>query len=132
LLDNNDAQEAVVAWLKANANILALHDNFPEEIREEFWQGEKFVYPNIRVACEITPAIECGPDECFARIIANSEEKSSKQAQTIAGTIAEELHEKTFTQNSIRFSAIRVQRISRAEQENSIWQSTVNVLMDVK
>lgn len=132
MLSNNDAQEAVVDYLKANATILALHDNFPDEIREEFWQGEKFLYPNIRVACEITPASEgCGPDECFARIIANSEEKSSQQSQNIAGTIANELHKKTFTQNGIRFSAIRVQRVFRAEQENGIWRTNVNVLMNV-
>jgi hypothetical protein len=132
LLSNNDAQEAVIDYLQANAAILALHSNFPVEIREEYWQAEKFVYPNIRVACEITPAIECGPDECFAKIISNSEEKSSKQSQAIAGTIANELHEKTFTQNNIRFSSIRVQKVFRAEQDGGIWRTVVNVLMDIK
>jgi len=131
MLDNNDVQEALIDWLKANTTITALLTT-SDEIREEFWQGEKFIYPNIRVACEITPAMECGPDECFARIICNSEQKSSKEAQEIAGIVTQQLHEKTFTQGGIRFSAIRVQKINRATQEGGIWASTVNVLTDVK
>ena len=125
MITNNDAQAALVAWIKANATIMALLDD-PLEVREESWQGEKFSYPNIRVMCEITPADGgCGPDTCFSIIYCHSEQKSSKQSQNIAGTIATELHESNFTKEGIRFSAVVVQRTPRAIQEIGIWQAEV-------
>lgn len=133
MLGNVDVQEAFIDWMKANTTIIGLHANFSltyPEIREIDWQGEKFVYPNIRVGCEITPA-ECGPDECFARILVFSEEKSSKQAESFAGTIAKQLHKKNFSQSGVRFSSVIVQRQLRAAQESGVWRSELSVLMRV-
>ena len=114
MITNNEAQAALVAWLKANTTVTDLNSNFPTEIREETWQGEKFTFPNIRVMCEIT-AGECY-DDIFSIISAFSEQDSSKEAQNIAGVVATELHNKTFEQNSLRFSALTVKTI-RATQE---------------
>ena len=129
MITNNDAQEALVAWLKANTTITALDDNFPTEIREETWQGEKFSYPNIRVMCEIT-AGECY-ENLYSVISCFSEEKSSKEAQNIAGVIAGEMHNKSFVQNSLRFSALTVKTI-RAVQEEGVWKADVQVNGKVK
>jgi len=124
MITNNDAQAALVAWMKANTTITALDSNFPTEIREESWQGEKFTYPNIRVMCEAT-AGECY-DDVYSVISCFSEQKSSKESQNIAGVVANELHKKTFEQNSIRFSALTAKTI-RAIQELGIWRADVQV-----
>lgn len=124
MITNNDSQAALIAWLKANTAILALDSNFPVEIREEDWQGEDFSYPNIRVSCEIT-AGECY-DDLFSIISCFSEQKSSQEAQNIAGTVATQIHKKTFEQNSIRFSALTVKTV-RAVQEDGVWQARVEV-----
>ena len=129
MITNNEAQAALVAWLKANTTITSLDSNFPTEIREETWQGEKFTYPNIRVMCEIT-AGECY-DDIFSVISCFSEQDSSKEAQNIAGVIATELHNKPFVQDSLRFSALTVKTI-RATQEGGIWQADVQINGKVK
>lgn len=129
MITNNDAQAAVVAWLKANTTVTDLDSNFPDEIREETWQGEDFTYPNIRVSCEIT-AGECY-DDLFCVISSFSEQKSSKESQNIAGVVATELHNKSFEQDSIRFSALTVKTI-RAVQEDGIWQAKAEVTGKVK
>src|SRR3972149_7350487 len=119
MLDNNTVQESWIDYLKGNQLVLSLSTGtFPVEIREEHWGGEKFVYPNIRVMCEVTPG-EC-LDDCLTVISCFSEQKSSKEAQNIAGTIAAGLHNKSFEQNGIRISAIRAKLI-RAVQENGVW-----------
>lgn len=129
MITNNDAQAAWVAWLKANASILALSSTFPVEIREEHWQGEVFSYPNIRIACEITGG-EC-IDDCLVTISCFSEEKSSKESQTISATVANAVHNKPFTQSNLRFSAIRAKTL-RAVQENGVWKADVQVNTKVK
>ena len=48
MLRNDEIQAAWVAYLKANANILAELDD-TDEIREDGWKGPDFTYPNIRV-----------------------------------------------------------------------------------
>lgn len=126
---NNDAQAALIDWLQANANVLALSSNYPVEIREESWQAEKFTYPNIRVMCEITDG-ECF-DDLYAVISCFSEQKSSKEAQNTAGIIANDLHNKVFTQNSIRFSALRTKTL-RATNEGGVWQADVQINGKIK
>lgn len=129
MITNNEAQAALLAWMQANTTITALDSNFPIEIREIDWQGEKFTYPNIRIMCEVTGG-ECYED-LFSVISCFSEEKSSKEAQNIAGVVANQLHNKTFTQSSIRFSALRAKTI-RAVQENGIWKADIQVNGKVK
>lgn len=129
MITNNEAQAALVTWMKANTTITDLDSNFPLEIREESWSGEKFTYPNIRVMCEVTGG-ECYED-LFSVISCFSEQKSSKEAQNIAGIIANELHNKSFVQDSLRFSALTVKTI-RAVQEGGIWKADVQINGNVK
>ena len=125
MLDNNTVQQAWIDHLQADASVLALSTGtFPTEIREQNYQGEKFVYPNIRVMCEVTGG-EC-IDDAFTVLSCFSEQKSSKEAQAIAGTIATGLHNKSFTQNGIRISAIRAKTL-RAVQENGVWKADVQI-----
>jgi len=133
MITNNEAQTGIVAWLKDNTTITDLHANYPAEIREGMWQGEDFEYPNIRVSCEITPvASGCtGPDTCEMTISCFSLEKSSLQSQAHAGTIANELHNKGFTKSGVKYGAIRVLKTPRAILEDSIWQASVQVTMNV-
>lgn len=126
MLGNNDVQKAILSWMKANGTILALLTD-TNEIREENWQGEKFSYPNIRIMAEVTPSPECGPDTAFIRITSFSEQKSSRESGNMAGTIAQQIHNKTFTSESVRFCSLVVLRVPRSEQEDGIWAAEVHI-----
>jgi len=129
MLDNYDAQSALLAYLKANSTIDTVLTNngvSDVEIREKFWRGEDFSYPNVRVACSVTPAqAECGPDNVAISISVSSQEKSSKQSMVIAGAIAKQLHNKGFTQGTVRYSRAIVGNLPYPVQENEIWRSEV-------
>lgn len=123
MLDNVDIREAVVAWLKANATIVATLDD-PNEIRELSWQGEDFTYPNIRVTCASVPN-QCDYSDVTATISSFSEEKSSKEVLTMQGVIAKQIHKKSVEQDAIKFDNIRVTSLPDSIQENGIWKADV-------
>jgi len=125
MLDNVDIREAMMAWLKANASILAtLTDT--NEIRELHWQGEDFVYPDIRVTSSSIPS-DCGYSDVTMIISFYSEQKSSKQAITGQGVIAKQMHIKSVEKNSIKFDNMRVTSLPDAVQEGGIWKADVNI-----
>lgn len=103
-------QEAWIADLKSRSQIVALSSTFPVEIREAEWQSTDFVYPNIRVSLDFMPN-QCGPDDADVYIEVFSEQKSSKQATTIASKIVELYHNHPFTSNGIRFSTVIVRKV---------------------
>ena len=129
MLDNYDAQSSLLAYLKANSAIDTVLTNngvSDVEVREKFWRGEDFSYPNVRIACSVTPAqADCGPDSVSVSIVVSSEEKSSKQSAVIAGVIAKQLHNHNFTKNNVRYSQVVVGNLPYPVQENGIWQSEI-------
>ena len=129
MLDNNDSQVALLYYLKNNTAIdTVLNDNGvdDDEIREKFWQGTEFSYPNVRIACQVTPVqADCGPDTLSFVVSVSSEEKSSKQSMVIAGTIAKQLHNKAFTNNGVRMNHVQVLLLPYSAQEEGIWRSDV-------
>ena len=127
MLDNVDVRTIWVAELKANVTVLSGTSSGATEIRELDWQGETFVYPNIRVTSSITPG-EC-LDDVTVRISYFSEQKSSKEAITGQGIIAKQYHQKPFTRSNIRFSPLLVSSIPDAVQVNGVWRADVNLTM---
>jgi hypothetical protein len=125
VLRNDQIQAAWVAYLKANATILAqLLDN--DEIREDNWQGDKFTYPNIRVrVVSNTPQAgrDCNLHDVVIGTLAFSEDASSQQADTIAGIIMTELHDKQFTSNGIAFGVRTTDLIPAVRQDERTWRS---------
>lgn len=131
MVSNADIQAAWIAKLKANATITALVPAI--EIREESWKGTDFTYPNIRVKLGLlTPQNKnknCQVFNSQVSILVFAEEKSSKQADTIAGVIASAFWGETFTSNGVRFAGITLDSIAPAEvPENDVnsWVASTN------
>ena len=122
--DNYQCRKSLVAWLKANATILATLDD-SSEIREKDWQAEDYTYPNIRVTCAVSTT-QCTITDGTAIISYYSEKKSSKQAIQSQGIIAKQLHNTGFTSESIKISSIRNLILPDAEQVlEGVWKADV-------
>jgi len=130
---NDEVQAAIIAYLKANATILAelvdIHgDPVPEEIREDQWQGENFSYPNIRVRLiSNVPLLDeqCDFSTLTVSIMVFSEEASSQEADRIAGIIHGIMHQRSFEQNSIAFTLRTTNLIPAVRQDIRVWRSEV-------
>jgi len=131
MLDLNDVQTTLLAYLKNNSAIditLTANGVSDKEIRQNFWMGNDFSYPNVRIACDLTPSQNgCdGPDTVSIYIVVSSEQKSSKQSMVIAGVIAKQLHNSEFSNNGVRFTAVRVLQLPRpTATEVGTWQSEI-------
>lgn len=121
---NNEIQAALIAYLKANANIVASLDAGAEEIREDQWQSDQFVYQNIRVRLiDNTPLETCNMSRIEVSFMVFSEEQSSQQADTIAGIIKDELRDTSFTSNSIGFSSTIIRLVPANRQDTLTWRA---------
>ena len=119
-------QEAWIASLKAQPTFSS--GTFPKEIREAEWQGTDFDYPNIRVGLDYMPTINgCGPDTADVYIDIFAEDKSSKQASTIASAIIALYHKIPFTSNGIRFSTVVVRKINAPERSIYAWMTRIHI-----
>lgn len=126
LIRSDQVRDAIIDTLKANANIMALLSD-TNEVRELSWKGTEFSYPNYRVRINsITPFQDCYQN-LDASIYCFSEEASSQEAEEMAGTVANELFEYSFTQDSIRFSSIDVDIIPAIAQDERTWRSECQV-----
>jgi len=125
VLRNDQIQSSWVAYLKTNTTILAqLTDN--DEIREDFWQGDEFTYPNIRVrVVSNTPqeGRDCNLHDIVIGTQAFSEEASSQQADRIAGIIMTELHDKQFVSENIAFGVRVSDLIPAVRTDKRTWRS---------
>lgn len=131
MITNSQVQKAWISRLKANANITTVVP--ADEIREYKWKGTNFTYPNIRVRMGLlTPQVEASTCQVFhslVSILVSSEQKSSKQADDIAGVIATEFWGKNFTSEGIKFIKVSLESLAPAEvpeENDDIWVSTVN------
>lgn len=131
MISNASIQAAWITKLKANTAITALVPAV--EIREESWKGTIFTYPNIRVKLgDLTPQNKnknCQVFNSTVSILVFVEEKSSKQADTIAGVIATAFWGETFTSNGVRFAGITLDSVAPAEVPESdvnSWMSSTN------
>lgn len=127
LITNDDIQAAIVDYTKTLTSVVNLLTT-SNEIRELNWQGDDFVYPNVRVSVDLTPSINgCAPYRAQIFFDCFSEDKSSHEAQTIAGAIQKAYHRVVFSQNNLKFSSVIVRNIRRAQRSIYAWQSTVEV-----
>ena len=124
-------QEAWIADLKTYSAVFnsgTSTNPFPLEIRETEWQGTDFTYPNIRVSLDFMPSINgCGPDDADVYIEVFSEEKSSKEATTIASMIVGLYHKHPFTSGGVDFSTVVVRKASAPERSIYAWVSKVHI-----
>jgi hypothetical protein len=125
VLRNDQIQAAWIARLDGIATILAELDD-TDEIREDFWQGDEFSYPNIRVRI-VSNTPQAGRDCNLHDIVIGtqvfSEEASSQQADRIAGIIMTELHDTQFTSNGIAFGVRTSDLIPAVRTDERTWRS---------
>lgn len=132
MISNSLIQGAWISRLKSIANITALVPAI--EIRENLWKGSDFTYPNVRVKLgNLTPQVPNNNCQIFkseVSILVFAEQKSSKQADDIAGVIATETWGKTFTLNGVRFTAVTMDALVPAdtpERDENSWMASVNL-----
>lgn len=132
MISNSEIQSAWISSLKSKSNITSLVPAV--EIREDLWKGEKFSYPNIRV--KLSPLVptsnnpDCNTFRSPVAIQVYIEQKSSKQADDIAGVIATAYIGKSFTVNGVRVYGITLESLVPAdvpESDENSWMSVVNL-----
>lgn len=124
-------QMAAIAYLKSNVAITSLLLD-PNEIREDSWKGTDFSYPNIRVkilrTSPYTREANCSQTSGEWILLIFSEQKSSKEADSIAGTIANILHGKKFTNSGVNFYSTLVEFVTGAEAiGDTVWISEIHL-----
>jgi len=128
MIRNDQIQSALVAYAKANANMIAELDAGATEIREHQWQGTQFTYPNIRVRMLDNTQLGrggCNHSQIRFSFLVFSEEASSLEANRISGIINSELHDKSFSYQSIGFSLWTTNLIPAIRQDARTWRSEV-------
>ena len=123
MLDNDDIQAGLVAYLKAQTAITDLL-SASADIKEDQWQGTTFVYPAVRV--DLGPQLprgDCNASEITFSILCFDENASSQSTDELAGTVNNELHKKAFTNNSVRFSIYSQGLIPAIRMDDRTWRS---------
>ena len=123
MLKNNDIQAGLITYLKANTTIVALLAS-GTSIKEDQWQGTTFVYPAVRIDLDAQlPKANCDGGEVTFSVLCYSEDASSQEADELAGTINDELHRKSFTSSSIRYSIYSQGLIPAIREDDRTWRS---------
>ena len=123
-----EVQSALLAYYKSQPSIVSLFVSGTVQMKESQWQGVDFTYPALRVYADVYPSVNgCGPDRAVACTEIYSEQKSSKEAKIIAGTISNLLHKKVFTSNGFKFSMVRIVKEYKAERSIYAWMSKLDI-----
>lgn len=132
MISNSNIQSAWISKLKSLSAVTALVPAV--EIREDLWKGTDFTYPNIRVKLgNLAPTAKNNNCQIFnseVSILVFTEQKSSKQADDIAGVIATEVWGKGFTLNGVRFTAVTLDSLAPAEvpeRDDNSWMASANL-----
>jgi hypothetical protein len=136
MISNSDIQAGWISKLKANMAITALVPAV--EVREDLYKSTVFTYPNIRVKLgNLVPKVYAPNCQIFSSevsILVFTEQKSSKQADDIAGVIATQFWGGAFTVNGVRFSGITLEALVPAivpERDENSWAAEVKFVTTV-
>jgi hypothetical protein len=131
MISNSQIQSSWIAKLKSNTNVTALVPAV--EVREDLYKSPTFTYPNIRVKLgNLTPTAQNNNCQVFkseVSILVFTEQKSSKQADDIAGVICSEFWGKGFTSNGVKFIAVTLDELVPAmvpETDTNSWMASLN------
>jgi hypothetical protein len=142
MISNDDIQAGIIAYMKSKPAIVSLLSK-AGDIKESQWMGTDFTYPAIRVYVDFSPTIPpCSPDDANIGIEVYSEQKSSAEAQNIAGVIHGIFHGHPFQStgativngigNVIKFPMVYTKQIKRAERSIYAWMACVDLHVLVK
>jgi hypothetical protein len=137
MISNDVLQAALVARLKAQSTVTGLL-NGATEIREQQWQGRNFDYPavrvNLRTQVPLIPRQQCEWSRLSFSIYCLSEEKSSKEADELAGAVNAALNRTAWTVSSdgFRFFFVRSSGLNSAiRMSERVWRAEPNFLADI-
>lgn len=103
------------------------------EIKEIYWQGDSFSYPNVRVDLENNEWAFSEQENCQLQyaefsIYVFSEERSSKQCSQIKSSIINSLNGIGFTStlHGVKFSRLRmIENIPAIRETERLWRSQI-------
>ena len=124
-------QAAIIEKLKSIPSITVVVPS--TEIKEIYWQGDTFTFPNIRVDLESNEWAFDEQERCQLQyaefsIYVFSEERSSKQCSQIKTIILNALSGIGFTSTThqVKFSRLRlVDNVPAVRQDERTWRSQV-------
>lgn len=99
------------------------------EVREWDWQGENFVYPNLRVDLEdnapyFDEQLRCTLQRVEFSVYIYSEQRSSKECSQIKTNINNSLIGLGFTVNGVKYSDPRlIESIPAIRETERVWRS---------
>ena len=131
MISNEKIQASVITKLQASAALVARLKT-KDEIKEDQWQGTTFAYPAVRVVLgSQTPSVaeNCVAAAISLSVMVSSEDASSKQADEIAGIIANHLNKTSWsnTIQGVRFASLWVVSLIPAIHEGAVWKSEVRL-----
>jgi len=122
----DQVRDALIDIIKANTTIMALLSD-ANEVRESSWKGTEYSYPNYRVRINSITPFETCYQNLDASIYCYSEKASSQEAEQMAGTVANELSDKSPVQDSIQFASIEASPIPAIDQDTRTWRSECQI-----
>ena len=135
MINNAVLQEAIVTRLQTESSGYTILTN-TDEIRAMYWAGRDFVYPCIRVGKFVqVPGernLRCTTQNITFDVAAYTKDTSPKNCDTIIYEVTDTLHDKSFTLNAVKFSAIRVTLRSPIYFNGQIWISRANISAQVQ
>ena len=136
----DQVQAGLISYLKGKSDVtdeLVTPANLTgaDEIREDHWEGAEFTYPNIRVRLISNVPVDdgCQLSQVAVSFMCNSEDYSSQEADRISGIINNTLHGKSFSSNSIAFSARLTNLLPARKTDVRTWTSEAifNMLVSI-
>lgn len=123
MISPNDIQAGLLSRLQADTTLVALLAG-TTSIKADQWQGTTFVYPAIRINLGmISPIGECVSGTLTFGIECYSEDASEKEANTLAYTVNNALHTKSFSSGSVRFSLYSRGVVPAIRSDERTWRS---------
>lgn len=134
MISVNDVQAAFVQSLKSDPLITGALSN--NDIREDFFQGKDFVYPNLRV--DVGDLIPVPAQPCDVINFSNvtiwvyGELDSSYKVNDIAALIANKYHEHNFTTSGHTYRTTVTRIVAAKRTDERTWRAGVILSGGVK
>jgi hypothetical protein len=123
----NDVQGGLIARAKLQSALIAMLPSGTSEIKEDEWQGAIFSYPCVRLDLgPMYPIADCEMARVTFSWQAYSESPTSFEANAIASEINDLFHNKSFTQNGVRFLVCGRGLTPAIRQDERTWRAAAN------
>lgn len=123
MISPNDIQAGILTRLQADATLVALLAG-TSSIKADQWQGTTFVYPAVRINLgTIMPIGDCAGCTLTFGIECYTEDDSENRANTIADTVNDALHGKSFSSGAVRYSLYSRGLVPAIRSDERTWRA---------